>query len=90
MVVVEVALPSEIVDGVEGGAAVLPRHLQLLWLIEAVRTKKMGPNRAARLADMSLLDFYKELGLRGVAALELSESELEADLADLEDFLRAS
>lgn len=89
-IVVEVALPSESVDNAEAEGAMLPQHLRLLWLIEAVRTQKMGPNRAARLAEVPLLEFYKELGLRGVSALELSESELEADLADLEDLLSAS
>lgn len=79
--VVSVELPEELREVSSDASEDLPARLRVLWLVELVRTRRVGVNRAARLAGMPLLDFYRELAKQGVAALDVEPAELEDELA---------
>ncbi len=79
-------------DGVriDGPAEDIARHVRLLWLVDLVRTRAMGPNRAAREAGLPLLEFYKVLQAYRVPTMDIEPEELEAELEMLSEFMRAS
>ena len=88
-ITVELFVPPSLLE--EGGSLEnVAERARVLWLVDLVRTRQVGVNRAAREAGMPLLDFYKVLQSHGVPSLDLEPEELDRDLAALERFLSAS
>lgn len=85
--VVEIPVPSGV--HLDGPSDDIARHLRLLWLVDLVRTRAMGPNRAAREAGMPLLEFYKVLRSYRVPTMDIEPEEFEAELELLSELLSA-
>ena len=86
--VVEIPVPSGV--RIDGPSDEFARHLRLLWLVDLVRTRAMGPYRAAREAGLPLLEFYKVLQAHRVPTMDIEPEELDAELEMLSELLSAS
>lgn len=54
-------------------------EMRLLWLVEQVRTRRLGTGKAAELSELSHARFFRELGAHGVPVFDLDPSEFDRE-----------
>jgi predicted HTH domain antitoxin len=61
----------------------IAREMRTLWLVEEVRTRRLGFGKAAELSGLPVAAFLEEMGRHQVSAFDLDPDELEAELRPL-------
>lgn len=57
--------------------------MRLLWLIEEVRSRRLGFGKAAELAGIPLASFLRQMGEHGITPFDYDEAELARELGPL-------
>ncbi len=55
-------------------------ELRLLWIIEQVRTKRIGVGKGAEFASMPRAAFMQALGTHGVPVIDYAPADLQGEL----------
>ena len=79
-VTVVVDLPFGAIPGANADLRTVGLELRRLWLIEQVRSHRIGVGKAAELADMARAAFMALLGAHGVAAIDYAVDDLMREL----------
>ena len=77
---VHVELPTEAFKAQPWSPASLAEELRVLWLLEQVRTRRLGHGKAAELADLPRAEFLRLMASHGIDALDFDSDELAAEL----------
>jgi len=77
---ITVTLPAELATEPER----IAHEMRALWLVERVRERRLGPGKAAELAQMPRGDFERLMGRHGVPAFDFEPGELDRELAPLQ------
>jgi hypothetical protein len=78
---VTVDLPSEVFDATPWEPGTIAGEMRVLWLIEQVRTRRLGHGKAAELAGFGRERFLELMGVHGVSAFDLDVEDLSDEVA---------
>ncbi len=79
--VVTVDLPAEAFQHRPWSAEEVSQEMRRLWLLEEVRSRRLGFGKAAELAGMSVAAFLRLMGEHSVNAFDYDDSELDREFA---------
>jgi predicted HTH domain antitoxin len=77
---VQVELPEEAFRGREWDAQAIAQELRLLWLLEAVRARRLGFGKAAELAGLPQARFLDLMGEHHITPFDYDADELAREL----------
>jgi predicted HTH domain antitoxin len=79
---VTVDVPDEALISLKTDREAFSKELPLLAAVKLFELGRLSSGRAAQLAGVSRVEFLESLGRYGVSPLDLSEEDLERDLAN--------
>jgi predicted HTH domain antitoxin len=69
-----------VTGGATADSSLIGDELRLLWIIEQVRTKRIGVGKGAELARMPHAAFMQALGTHGVPVIDYAPADLQGEL----------
>ncbi len=76
-----VDLPEEAFQHRPWSAAEVAREMRLLWLLEEVRSRRLGFGKAAELAEVPKAVFLQRMGEHHITPFDYDESDLDRELS---------
>jgi predicted HTH domain antitoxin len=77
---VTVDLPDEVFHHRSWDPKVIAGEMRLLWLLEEVRSRRLGFGKAAELGGIPLAQFLLLMGKHGITPFDYDEAELSREL----------
>lgn len=77
---VTVDLPEEAFQHRPWSPQEVAREMRLLWLLEEVRSRRLGFGKASELAEVSVAAFLRLMGEHHITPFDYDESEIEREL----------